>query len=47
MDKMYGRWLLKNRLNVDKVLLPFVVEQDMTCEVLYSKQASLDFPTRV
>lgn len=28
-DQTYGRWFPKNRLNVDQVPLPFVVEQDI------------------
>ena len=37
-DQTYGRWLPKNRLNVDQVPLPFVVEQDQTHEFEGNKQ---------
>lgn len=30
VDKTYGWWLPKNRLNVDQVPLPFVVDQEKT-----------------
>ena len=33
VDKTYGRWLPKNRLNVDQVPLPFVVDQEKTYEI--------------
>ena len=43
-DETYGRWLPKNRLNVDQVPLPFVVEQDQTYEFEGSKQVWISQP---
>ena len=33
MDNTYGRWSPKNRLNVDQVPLPFVIDKDKTYEI--------------
>ena len=41
---MCGRWLPKNRLNVDQVPLPFVVEQDKTYKMLRKKQVWISQP---
>ena len=43
-DQTYGRWLPKNRLNVDQVPLPFVVEQDQTYEFEGNKQVWISQP---
>ena len=43
-DQTYGRWLPKNRLNVDQVPLPFVVEQDKTYEFEGNKQVWISQP---
>lgn len=43
-DPTYGRWLPKNRLNVDQVPLPFVVEQDQTYEMEGNKQVWISQP---
>ena len=43
-DETYGRWLPKNRLNVDQVPLPFVVEQDQTYEFEGNKQVWISQP---
>ena len=43
-DQTYGRWLPKNRLNVDQVPLPFVVEQDQTYEFAGNKQVWISQP---
>ena len=43
-DETYGQWLPKNRLNVDQVPLPFVVEQDQTYEFEGSKQVWISQP---
>ena len=44
VDKTYGRWLPKNRLNVDQVPLPFVVDQEKTG--LDKRQATLQLCIR-
>lgn len=43
-DQTYGRWLPKNRLNVDQVPLPFVMEQDQTYEFEGNKQVWISQP---
>ena len=43
-DQTYGRWLPKNRLNVDQVPLPFVVEQDQRYEFEGNKQVWISQP---
>ena len=44
-DAKYGRWLPKNRYNVDQVPLPFVVEQDKTYDVTGNKQVWVSQPS--
>lgn len=41
----YGRWLPKNRYNIDQVPLSFVVEQEKTYDVLGSKQVWVSQPS--
>lgn len=41
----YGRWLPKNRYNIDQVPLPFVIEQEKTYDVLGSKQVWVSQPS--
>lgn len=43
-DRKYGRWMPKQRFNVDQVPLPFVVEQDRTYELSGSKQVWVSQP---
>ena len=44
VDNTYGRWSPKNRLNVDQVPLPFVVDQDKTYEIAGSNQVWISQP---
>ena len=43
-DRKYGRWMPKQRFNVDQVPLPFVVEQDRTYDFSGSKQIWVSQP---
>ena len=43
-DKKYGRWMPKQRFNVDQVPLPFVVDQDRTYDFSGSKQIWVSQP---
>ena len=43
-DMKYGRWMPKQRFNVDQVPLPFVVEQDRTYDFSGSKQIWVSQP---
>ena len=45
LDAKYGRWLPKNRYNVDQVPLPFVVDQDKTYDVTGNKQVWVSQPS--
>ena len=44
VDNTHGRWSPKNRLNVDQVPLPFVVDQDKTYEIAGSNQVWISQP---
>ena len=44
-DRKYGRRMPKQRVNVDQVPLPFVVEQDRTYELSGSKQVWVSQPS--
>ena len=43
-DRKYGRWMPKQRLNVDQVPLPFAVKQDRTYDFSGSKQIWVSQP---
>ena len=43
-DPKYGRWIPKNRYNVDQVPLPFVNEQSKTYDTLGAKQVWVSQP---
>lgn len=45
VDKTYGRWLPKNRLNVDQVLLPFL-SKIRHMKLQETNKTSMDFPSR-
>lgn len=45
LDAKYGRWLPKNRYNVDQVPLPFVVDQDKTYDVTGNKRVWVSQPS--
>ena len=44
VDNTYGRWSPKNRLNVDQMPLPLVVDQDKTYEIAGSNQVWISQP---
>ena len=44
VDPKYGRWIPKNRYNVDQVPLPFVNEQSKTYDTLGAKQVWVSQP---
>lgn len=45
IDSKYGRWMPRNRHNVDQVPLPFVNEQDKTYETLGATQVWVSQPS--
>ena len=45
MDTKYGRWLPRNRYNIDQVPLPFVIDQDKTYDSTGNKQVWVSQPS--
>jgi len=45
VDPKHGKWMPKNRYNVDQVPLPFVNEQDKTYDTLGAKQVWVSQPS--
>ena len=44
-DAKYGRWLPRNRYNIDQVPLPFVIDQNKTCGFTGNKQVWVSQPS--
>jgi len=44
VDTKFGRWLPKDRYNVDQVPLPFVIDQETTYDVAGTKQVWVSLP---
>ena len=45
IDSKYGRWLPKNRYNIDQVPLPFVIDQDKTYDLTGNTQVRVSQPS--